>query len=402
MAALTGRWSRWAARARWVEVGDLMRTPLPVAIVVTAIWPISGMLLYWSVYRNPAVAAAVLIAAVALPLALCVRGPLGIGPVLSLLSCGAAVGLTWVLGLQLEDPFPSGALWMNSWGMAAAVVLAFARPAEEPLALAAGVLLVTALVAPSPFTDPQVLHVAPMAIGAAVPATVCAVALASALRAGVLSARAVRAAADAAEQQLAVAQAVHVERELRFARWEEAIVPLLEAVAAGRRDPADPDVARECAQLSRMLRAQLSTAAESLFEALLEQAGARLRCRGGDLVVRDLDVGYRLREVGRVLLTHRITEICDADGAGTVQLTLLAAESGEHATAIVSVEGLPVPATPGWSAHGGALTVEHPLRWWWDAELELDPAPALRSYGSGAAPGTGNAQAADDRPAIGR
>lgn len=365
----------------------MLRVPLPVAIAVTAVWPVSGLVLNWSAYREPLVAAAVLVAAVALPLALCVRGPRGIGPVMSVLSCAAALALTGALGLQLDHPYPDGAFWMNSWGMAAAVVMAFARPAEEPLALAAGVLVVTAVVAPSPFTDPQVLHVAPMAIGAAVPATVCAVALATALRAGVRSARAVRAAAEAAEQRLAVADAVHLERGLRFVRWESAIVPLLDAVASGRRDPADPELARECAELARGLRAQLSAAPESLFEALLGPAGERLRGRGGELIVRDLDVGYRLREAGRVRLTERVEEVCETDGTGTVQLTLLAAESGERAAVIVCVEGLPVPSTPGWSAHGGALTRDGPHRWWWDAEMELDPAPALRSPGRDAEPG---------------
>jgi hypothetical protein len=351
----------------------MLRIPLPVATVLMAIWPSVVMVLHWPDYADPRVAVGVLAGTLLLAVGLCRLGPHGIGPATSLAACCAVLGLAWALGLQLADPYPDGSYWMNSWGVAVGLVLAFARPPEEPLALGVGLTLVYVIVAPEPLDDLQAVHYAPLTFGAAIPATVCAIALAATLRVSVTAVRAIRARADAAEQRVAVADAVQRERERRFARWESAIVPLLEDVACGRRSPRDPAVARESARLSRRLRAQLSAAPESLFESLLGPSIWRLQARGGDLVVRDLDVGYRLREDDRVRLSERIRALCDGDGVATVQV-MLDAGPGDRATVVIAVDGLPPPDARDWA---GALTVENPLLWWWDAELELDPAPAL-------------------------
>lgn len=62
-----------------------------------------------------------------------------------------------------------------------------------------------------------------------------------------------------------------------------------------------------------------------------------------------------------------------------VQLTLTAGGADLHALVVLSVDGIPVPDSPAWTAAGrsGTLTQEPATRWWWDAEVQCEPAPAL-------------------------
>lgn len=381
MARLSRRWSRAAARRRWNELSDLIGAPLAAGIAFAAAWPVTAVVLQWSDYRDPVAAVAILVVAVAVPLALCQLGPQGIGPLASLLAGGSSVLLTVLLGLQLNVPDTGGQLWMNSWGVAAAIVLAFARPVEEPLAVMAGVLIASLAVLPIAPGDVQALHIAPMTIGAAFPATVCGVALAATMRAGVRAARRARAAAEMNEQRRAVEDAVHLERQHRFARWEAAVAPLLDDIASGRLRPDDPAVGEQCGRLSRRLRAELAAAPESLFEALLRPEIAELEARGGRLLIQDLDVGYRLREDDRVLLVELAREVCRTGPPGSVALTLLDDGSDLRARAILAVDGLPVPAGRAWVAAAGrpgaTMTMESATCWWWDAEVRCSPAPAI-------------------------
>src|SRR4051812_1004511 len=177
-----------------------------------ALWPLAGLILNWSTYRLPGLAAVVYVAAVALPMFLWWLGPRGIGPVVSLLTSSAAVGLTLLLGLDLGGPHPVAGYFMNSWGVATAFVLAFARPIEEPLASMVAVTIVNATVTPNPLHDPQALHEAPMEIGPAIPMAIFAVALVAALRTGARGVRRTRELAAAMEERRAVADAVHHER----------------------------------------------------------------------------------------------------------------------------------------------------------------------------------------------
>lgn len=381
MAGLTVRWSRATARARWTELGDGLGTALTAAIVFAGLWPLSALILQWSDYRSPPAAAAMLVVALAVPLILCRLGPRGIGPGASSIAGVSSVLLTVLLGLQLDGTDSGGAHWMNSWGVAVAIVLAFARPVEEPLAVMTGVLIANVAVKPLAPGDVQALHIAPMTIGAAFPATVCAIALAATMREGIRTARRLRASAEETEQRLAVADAVYQERRQRFARWEAAVAPLLEDVAAGRREPDDPGVGRQCADLSRRLRAELSAAPESLFEVLLGPEMAGLASRGGRVLVHDLDVGYRLCEDDRVLLVELVREMCATELPGTVQITILEGASDRNALVILGVDGLPAPSGPAWAAaqrrEGATTTAESPTRWWWDAEMRCKPAPAI-------------------------
>lgn len=384
MAGLTWptvRWSRAAARARWTELGDGPGVALTAGIAFAGLWPVSALILQWSDYRSPWAATAMLVVALTVPLALCRLGPRGIGPGTSLLAGASSVLLTVLLGLQLHGTDSGGAHWMNSWGVAVAIVLAFARPVEEPLAMMTGVLIANVAVKPLVPGDVQALHIAPMTIGAAFPAAVCAIALAATMREGIRTARRIRASAEATEQRLAVADAVHQERLHRFAQWEAAVAPLLEDVATGRREPDDPGVGRQCAELSRRLRAELSAAPESLFEMLLGPEIAGLASRGGRVIVHDLDAGYRLCEDDRVLLVELVREVCATELPGTVQVTILDGASDRDALVILGVDGLPAPDGPAWAAalrrDGATTTAESPTRWWWDAEMRCSPAPAI-------------------------
>jgi hypothetical protein len=365
---MTARWSRAAARARWAGLEPSLRATLPAGIAITALWPLGGLLLYWPTYRDPWVVAGAWAASVALPLLLVARGPRGIGPAAAAAAAATTITLTAVVGLQLDDA--RDGYFMNSWGVAAAVVLAFARPPEEPLAVGAGIFAVTALLNTPLTSDLQVRHIAPMAIGAALPATAWAVMVAVVLRATLGAARRLRVEAEAVEDRLATAEAVRRERRRRFARWESEIVPVLEAIAAGRRDPADAATVAECARTARLLRAELSASSESMFEALLAAQAERMRARGGELVIRDLDVGHLLQERDRIALTDRVSGLVD-DGAAAVELTVLSA--GATAMVVLAATGVTPPDTRPW---GGTLTVAGSRQWWWDGELPLDRAPA--------------------------
>ena len=344
---------------------------LPIAVVTTAIWPAGCVALYWSDYRDPRVVVGVLVASVVLPLVLCARGPRGVGPVTSLAGCAAAVGLAVLLGTQLGGPHPMQGYFLNSWAVAVGVVLAFARPPEEPFALALAVTGVTAVFAWPTLHDPLVRHIAPMLVAPAVPATVSAVALAVALRTALSAARRTRERTAAVEERAALTEAVHQERRRRFSRWEVEIVPLLEDLAAGTRSVGDAALVDECGRTARRLRTELATSPESIFEVLLAGVQARLRSRGGELLVHDLDVGHRLRESDRVLLTDRVTGLAGGGEVCVVGLTVLDAD--DHALVVLAVDGAPAAAARAW---GGSLTVDGPRRWWWDAELALDDGPA--------------------------
>lgn len=344
-----------------------MSRPLTAGIAFAALWPLTTLVVQWPDYRNPGVAAAILVVAVAVPLGLCRLGPRGIGPVVSLLAGTSSVLLTVLLGLQLEGPGSGAQHWMNSWGVAVALVLAFAPPAEEPIAVMAGVVVACYVDSPIAAGDIQALHIAPMSVGAAFAPTICAVALAATLRTGVRAARQTREGAERNEEHLAVGNAVHRERRRRFARWEAAVVPVLEAVADGRLEPDDPEVGARCGRLAERLRAELSATPESLFEALLDAEVAELESRGGRLTVQDLDIGYHLLEADRVLLVGLVREVCAHGLPGTVVLTLVDDGSDEIARAVLAVDGMPLPDGPQWP--GATLTVESPTRWWWDANV---------------------------------
>lgn len=374
---MSGRWSRAAAARRWSELGDLVERAIPAGIAVTALWPVGTVAGRWADYRDPAVVTVLLVASVALPLVLCRASRRGIGPWMSLSSVVATVGLTLLVGLQVETPGMEPANWMNSWGVAAAIVLVFSRPVEEPLLAMAGVTAVNVAVIPA--GDPQAWQLAPMTVGAAVPATACAIGLASVLRTSVRDSRATRAAAEAAEQRRAAADAVHRERRRRAAEWDATAAPLLEDVAAGRRDPADPSVARTCADLAARLRARLDDRPESVFEIVLCGDVLRAQQRGGSLTVDDLGAGDRLDPRHRILVAALVREVCANRDACTVALTLLDTDGG--ALVLLDVDGAPVPAGPAWTGAAGlgTTTAESPTRWWWDAELR--PEPAVQTSG---------------------
>lgn len=375
---MTGRWSRSAARDRWDELGGMLQVGLSAGVAVMALWPLTALVLHWSEYHDPPVAGAIFVFAVGIPLFLCWQGPRGIGPFVSLLAGGSSAVLTLLLGLQLDGTDPGGQHWMNSWGVASAFVLAFARPVAEPLAIMTGVLIANFAV--KPIGDAQALHIAPMTIGAAVPPAVAGVVLAAMLRRAVRAVRETRASTEAADQRRAVAEAVHEQRRTRFAHWESAVAPLLDDIATGRKSPDDPSVAARCAELSERLRVELSAQPESLFDALLEPDMARLERCGGRLIVRDLDMGHRLREEDRVALVGAVREVCGLDQPAAVQLALLDGDE-QQALVIMAVEGVPVPDSPQWRAAtrrtAATMTAESPTRWWWDATLQCQ-SPALR------------------------
>lgn len=333
----------------------------------TALWPVGTLVARWSDYRDPVVATILLVASVALPLALCRLSRRGIGPWASGLSIVTSVGLTLFVGLQVDIAGREPASWMNSWGVAAAIVLVFSRPIEEPLLAMTGVTVVN--VAVTPAWDPQTLQLAPMTVGAAVPATFCAIGLVSVLRTSVRASRTARAEADAAEQRRAIADAVRSDRRRRFAEWDATAAPLLEDIAAGRRDPADPAVGAACARLAGRLRSQLDDRPESVFEALLRDDITRAQERGGTLTVDDLGAGDNLASSDRILVVDLIREACGDGGPCAVALTLL--DSPRGAVVLLAVDGSPVPTGPAWTraATLGTRTSETVTRWWWDAEL---------------------------------
>ena len=148
-------------------------------------------------------------------------------------------------------------------------------------------------------------------------------------------------------------------------------MPLLEDLAAGTRSVGDAALVDECGRTARRLRTELATSPESIFEVLLAGVQARLRSRGGELLVHDRAVGHRLRESDRVLLTDRVTGLAGGGEVCVVGLTVLDAD--DHALVVLAVDGAPAAAARAW---GGSLTVDGPRRGWWDAERALDDGPA--------------------------
>lgn len=374
---MSGRWSRAAASRRWAELGDLVERPLVAGLACSALWPVSYVVARWAEYRDPVATTVMLVVSIGLPLLLCRMGRRGIGPWTSALAILSSIALTLLVGRQVAVPDPEAGNWMNAWGVAVVVVLVFARPVEEPLLAMVGVTVVNLALAPT--GDPQAVHIAPMPVGAAVPATICAIGLASVLRTSVRASRATRAEADAAEQRRAIADAVHSDRRRRFAEWDATAAPLLEDIATGRRDPTDPAVGEECARLAAGLRSQLADRPESVFEALLRDDITRAQERGGALTVDDLGAGDRLDPSDRILVVDLIREASADDGPGIIALTLLDSDVG--AVVLLDVEGTPIPAGPAWTraAGLGTTTSESPTRWWWDAELR--GAPTAQSSG---------------------
>ncbi|MDN5919412.1 MAG: hypothetical protein L0I76_30660 [Pseudonocardia sp.] len=345
--------------------------PLTVGVVCTALWPVCSLLLNWDEYRSPGTAVAILVMAVAAPLVLCRIGRHGIGPCTSLTAIAGSTTLSVLLGLQVEASDLGGAYWMNSWSVASAVILVFARPVEEPLLAALSALGANIAVSNLQPDDLQAWHVAPTTIGAPVPATVCAIALAQILRMNVRSSRRARAALQTAERQRAVAAAIHNQRRLRLALWTQTVAPLLDEVATGRRDPSDPLLGAECTRLARGLRAALRESRESPFLELLEREMAALHSRGGSLELHDLDVGDDLYEEDRVRLTEMVREVCKGDGVGFVTLTLTGVPGKDRAVVVIESDGLPVPQGTAWAAaeEAGTTTRETTTRWWLDLEV---------------------------------
>jgi hypothetical protein len=356
---------------------------LGFGIPVMSIWALTGLAGHWEHYTVPWLAAAVFIGSLVLPMAIWRLGPRGIGPGASLLSIVGTLGLSAALADQIDDRL-LGEIgignWITSWGAATYFVLAFARPVEEiVVAFVAFVSLNYWLDFPA---DPDVylLHSAPARIGAVVPGAVALLALTTALRSGVRRVARSRDLASAAEQRLAISEAVSRERTERFVSWEADVAPLLEDLADGRRDVTDPAVIARCRDLATQMRAQLSATADSLFSALLQGETGALRARGGDLSIQDVDVGFRLPEADRLRLAALVADVCHGPGAPSVELTLM--DAGDASTLVVlSVSGAPQPDTPGWVAArqqaGSMLSVDTATRWFWDAAFPLDPAPAM-------------------------
>ncbi|MGE3288179.1 MAG: hypothetical protein AB7J32_19055 [Pseudonocardia sp.] len=384
MAALSDRWSREAARARWQELRAFDGTVVGVGIPLMALWPLAALVLSWNVYANPWAASAVYIASVALPLAMWRRGPGGITLAASLSSIAAALALAVLLAAQIDPgEVARSALtfWPNSWASATFFVLAFARPPEEPLLGFAGLTAINYAVYLPPGADLFIRQNAPGRVGAVVPAAVAILAMIGALRIGVRNVARNRALAVAAEQQLAMADAVTRERAERFESWESSVAPLLEDLASGRRDVTDPELCSRCRQLEAQLRDQLSAVADSLFAVLLRSAADELRTRGGKLVISDVDVGFQLRELDRLMLVDLVAAVVAQPGTATVGLTLLGEPDSASALVMVAVTGVPVPDGPAWTAaaqrRDATLSLDDSRRWFWDVQLPLDPAPAL-------------------------
>lgn len=384
MATLTGRWSVATARERWAELRAFNGTVLAAGILVMALWPLVAMIDYWDLYTAPVFVAGIYVASVALPMAMWRLGPRGIGPVTSLLSIAVAITLALLLRGQLDpiEIVQNGAsFWLNSWATTTFFVLALTRPAEEP---ALGFVVITAIDIQAYLPRDASLFVlqnAPGRAGAAFVPAVAILGMVMAQRAGVRAVARGQALAAAAEQQLAVTDAVARERAARFVGWEATVAPLLEDLAAGRRDAAHPAVVAEAHRLGERLRAQLSAVADSLFVALLRDPADELARRGGELTISDVDIGFRLRETDRIMLVQLVTDVCARPDASAVELTLLGDAEDGTALIVLAVTGTPVPPTPAWQrvVHDprAALSPASRTSWYWDLAIELDPAPAV-------------------------
>ena len=369
MASLS-RWSRESARRRWVELGDLVERPLTVGVVALSMWPACSLVLNLSSYRSPPAAAAVLVVAVAIPLVLCRVARRGIGLFVSLATIAASTTLSVVLGLLIVGDTDE-THFMNSWSAAGVVVLVFARPVEEPLLGLVGALAANVAVTGLDPADLQAWHIAPTTIGAPVPMTVCAIALAGFLRSSVRTSRRMRAALELAEHQRALADAVQDGRDQRYARWDRTVTPLLDRIAAGLDDPEDPEVRAECARLASALRAQLAGGSPSPFSVLLEPERTALQARGGDLRVHDIGVGDALDEYDRVRLTEMVREL--STETGIVSLSLVGTPDEDRALVVIGGDGVPAPLGGAWAT--GTTTQDSPTRWWWDAEVHRHRSP---------------------------
>lgn len=366
---MTGRWSRTAARERWTELGTFVGRPLATGLAVVGLWPPIALAADWSRYERPLVASAVYIASVAIVAVLWWSGRRGIGLGTSV-AAGLAIG---ALNVALTLQVPAGeffgvALWLHSWGAAVPMLLAFARPVEEPIAIL-GLLTVTNIVAVARADqDIEALHNAPLHVGLALSVAASGLVLVVALRSSVATARRSRQQTDALVQRERVAATVEREQTVRFAHWEEQIAPLLEDLAGGRRSVDDPSVGARCRALAGAVRAELNAERESMLVSLVTVP------TGVDLVIRDLDVGHRLLEADRIALVRLMQRTCGTADTGSVQLTLLPdGEDLARAIAVLAGDGVPQPDVDG----GGTLVVESPLRWWYDMSLRCEVAPAI-------------------------
>lgn len=349
------------------------------AMALSAVWPATAYSLNWSNYRDPMLVGALLVVAVGLPLILCWLGPRGLGMFTSALAVVTMAGLELLLPTQTIDLARSGAHWIDGCGATVVIVLVFSRPFWEVvlsvmILVASNVAALTVPAGPGGMSD-----VGDLLAGGMLLAAVCAVALVGALRRALSAARQARAVADQAYERRAILKAIQRERRLHFARWEEAVAPFLEDVAAGRRSPADHGFAAECGRLARSLRQELADRSDSLIEVLLRDEIAGVRSRGGNVVINDLDVGHRVSPETRVELVKLIRELCAQDSTRDVQLALLAGDSEDRAVAVLSVVGAGVPDSRVWRAarEAGTVTFETPDRWWWDLELRCERVPAI-------------------------
>lgn len=354
------RWSRARARGRWSDLEIFLDRPLGLGLLIVSLWPAIALVRSLPTYEQPVVAVGIYLGSLGIIAALWRWGRTGLGWPVSVGSGIALAGLNVALTLQVPADAATGtALWLHGWGAAVPMVLAFSRPLEEPLAVLALLGASNAVAVVRGEQTVAALHDAPLRLGIPIAMTAAGIALVVALRRSVSAARRSRDQAAVLWERERIREAIEQDRSLRRAEWEHRAATLLEEIGDRGRVP-DAEVAAAARALREEARLDLDTAGDSVLELLMKERD------GVELVLQDLDVGHRLREVDRVRLVAAVGELCRGQ-RGRLEVTLqpagLPGEPVATALVVLAGTGIAPPEFP-----EGTLTVESPTRWFLDLE----------------------------------
>ena len=255
---MSNRWSKQRAFERCEPLSRFMWRSLPIGLAVFAVVNVVQLAWGWSSYRDGWVAALLLVILASVFMLVWYRSLTGVGPVLSALALVTGPAACLIIATQLDQTALTGlANWVSGFCIVPIILLPFSRPLEEMVLGVAALVGVQGFVMADAGRTLRDLHTIVMSGGAGAVIGVGTVFLVAVIRQmDTIRRGQAQRALDMIWSQI-YRQDTSVMLQRRVTVSETAAAQMLDALAAGTADVADPEVQRKCAALSADLRREL-------------------------------------------------------------------------------------------------------------------------------------------------
>jgi len=349
----SNRWSRQQARKRCENLSTFMWNSLPFGLAVFIVVNIVQLVAGWPAYRHGWVAVLLLLVLASAFLLVWRRSPNGVGLGVSSLALVAGPAACLTIATQLNQTGLTGlANWVSGFCIVPIILLPFSRPIEEMVLGLAALIGAQAFVMADAGRSLRDLHTIVMSGGAGPVIGIGTFFLVAVIR-----------RMDAVNQELkrqgldaiwsrVLQDGTGVSLQLRVNATEARAAEMLEALAEGAVNTADPGVQGSCATVAADLRRELQDLEEqSLLLAEILPDGGELRW----VITDKFNLSQRFRSEDRILLARALRGILRILPEG-ISITVRPI-SDNHAQVMMISESSELPDLPDWRAFCQAFGV---------------------------------------------